>query len=362
MQNVLNQWNDVLLEAVRQVKPGPPMVARSIAIMYTSVYDSWASYDPVAKPTRPGIAKRPAAENTNANKETAIHYAAYRSLLDQFPTVSSMFVDKMNALGLNPADTSVDETTPVGVGNKSASQVLTFRHTDGSNQAGGYADTSNYVSVNPVINPLLETHVEDIPFPARWQGLTYLGTDIKPASPKFIAPHWGNVVPFALTSGSQFRPVPPLPLASQGFLEQAKHIIETQANLTATQQVTAEYWADGPKSELPPGHWTLFTAFVVDRDSMTLDQSVKLFFAVTNAIFDASIATWEAKRFYDYCRPITAIRYLFRGKYIKAWGGPGKGTIEIKGERWFSNSSFRGIYFRAQRLQYGWRCGIKKFY
>lgn len=67
---------------------------------------------------------------------------------------------------------------------------------------------------------------------------------------------------------------------------------------------------------------------------MTLDQSVKLFFAVTNAIFDASISTWEAKRFYDYCRPITAIRYLFRGKYIKAWGGPGKGTVEIKGENW----------------------------
>ncbi len=75
MQNVLIQWNDVLLEAVRQVKPGPPMVARSIAIMYTSIYDAWAAYDPVAKPTRPGITKRPAAENLNPNKETAIHYA-----------------------------------------------------------------------------------------------------------------------------------------------------------------------------------------------------------------------------------------------------------------------------------------------
>ncbi len=68
MQNVLIQWNDVLLEAVRQVKPGPPMVARSIAIMYTSIYDAWAAYDPVAKPTRPGITKRPAAENIMNNR------------------------------------------------------------------------------------------------------------------------------------------------------------------------------------------------------------------------------------------------------------------------------------------------------
>jgi hypothetical protein len=62
-----------------------------------------------------------------------------------------------------------------------------------------------------------------------------------------------------------------------------------------------------------------------------LDKKEKKIF---NAVLDASIAVWEAKRFYDYCQPITAIRHLFRGKTIKSWGGPGKGTVELQGENW----------------------------
>jgi hypothetical protein len=334
MQNVLIQWNELVLEAIRQTKPGPPMVARSIAIVYTSIYDAWAAYDSVAKPTRIGIAQRPVAENTTSNKETAIHYAAFKSLSDQFASVRSIFVEKMIALGLDPNNNSTALNTPIGVGNQAANLVLTFRQTDGSNESGNYADNTNYQSVNPVLNPLFESSVEDIPFPDRWQRLVYLTPDNRPASPQYIAPHWGNVIPFALTSGSQFRPSPPQLLTSQDFLDQAKHVINIQAHLTPTQKVIAEYWADGPRSELPPGHWCIFTSFVVERDNLNLDESVKIFFAVSNAIFDASIATWEAKRIYDYSRPITQIRYLFRGKTIKAWGGAGRGTIKINGEFW----------------------------
>jgi hypothetical protein len=334
MVNILIDWNEVLLEAIRQTKPGPPMVARSIAIVYTCIYDAWAAYDPVAKPTRSGIAQRPAAENTLDNKTTAIHYTAFRALSDQFPAVKKMFDDRMIALGLDPTNASMSTGTPIGVGNKAANLVLTFRHTDGANQDNNYADTSGYTTVNPPLNPFFATVSDDIPFPSRWQKLTYLTADSRPASPNFIAPHWGNVVPFALTSGSQFRPNPPQLLTAQGFLDQAKNIIDIQAQLTPLQKISAEYWADGPRSELHPGHWTIFTSFVAERDQLSLDDSVKLYFAVTNAVFDASIATWEAKRFYDYCRPITAIRHLFRGKTIKAWGGAGKGTVDIQGESW----------------------------
>jgi len=61
---------------------------------------------------------------------------------------------------------------------------------------------------------------------------------------------------------------------------------------------------------------------------------VKMFFVLSNAIFDAGIAAWDAKRAYDSVRPITAIPFLFRGKTIRAWGGPGKGTIAIDGAQW----------------------------
>src|SRR5581483_5010100 len=100
------------------------------------------------------------------------------------------------------------------------------------------------------------------------------------------------------------------------------------AALTDEQKMIAEYWADGPRSELPPGHWDLFAQFVSRRDRHAarehgLDLDVKLFFALTNAIHDAGICCWDNKRAFDSVRPITALRHLFRGRQVSAWGGPG---------------------------------------
>src|SRR5207249_8122547 len=129
-------------------------------------------------------------------------------------------------------------------------------------------------------------------------------------TPRFIAPHWGRVVPFAVTSDSQFRPPEvgnPFPFG--GYRVQAEHILDYSARLTDIQKAIAEYWADGPKSGLPPGHWMLFGQFVSRRDGHTLDQDVKLFFALANAVFDAGIVAWDCKRAYDYVRPVTAVHY-----------------------------------------------------
>ncbi len=332
MTNIVTEWNEVLLEAIRKTKPGPPMAARSIAIVHTSIYDAWAAYDATANQVTTHFSTTVA--NTPANLSISISYAAYRSLMDQFPREKDLFDKKMLELGLDISQNSTATSTALGVGNRAAKQVHTSRQNDGANEAGNYADTTGYVSVNKPINPLFATTVEEINDPERWQPLTYLNDEIRPATPGYIAAHWRNVTPFALTSAHQFLPAPPQKLLSQGFIDQAKHVVDIQANLTPRQKVMAEYWADGPKSEMPPGHWTIFTSFVVERDRMDLATTVKLFFAVTNAVFDASIAVWDAKRHYDYCRPITAIRHLYRGKTIKAWGGAGKGTVDIQGENW----------------------------
>ena len=334
MANLITQRNDLALAAIRSIKPGPPMAARSLGIAYKAIYDAWAAYDNVAKPVLSTVPRRPVLQRTVANREKAIGMAAYRTLTDQFPAAEPSFAAKLTSMGLTPADLSTGLNTPVGVGNVASTDVLNFHHADNSNQANGYADTSGYVPMNPPMSPLFPAGPSDIANPDHWQPLTYLTSEKVVATPKYIAPHWGNVKPFALTSGSQFRPSPPQSLLSQGFLNQALHIVQIQAQLTPVQKVIAEFWADGPNSELPPGHWTLFTSFVVDRDALDLDASVKLFFAVANAIADAAISTWEAKRFYDYVRPLTAIRHLFRGRPIQAWGGPGKGTVTIGGEAW----------------------------
>src|SRR5260370_32861003 len=59
-----------------------------------------------------------------------------------------------------------------------------------------------------------------------------------------------------------------------------------------------------------------------------------MFFVLTNAIFDASIVAWDAKRAFDSVRPATAICFLFHGQQIQSWGGPGKGTVTMDGKDW----------------------------
>ena len=59
-----------------------------------------------------------------------------------------------------------------------------------------------------------------------------------------------------------------------------------------------------------------------------------MFFAMHNASFDAGIVAWHVKRRYDGVRPITAIRYLKQGQMVYAWGGPGRPTEYIPGEKW----------------------------
>jgi hypothetical protein len=113
-----------------------------------------------------------------------------------------------------------------------------------------------------------------------------------------------------------------------------QEVINIQAKLTDRQKVIAEYWADGPSSEFPPGHWCTIAQYVSRQNGHTLDEDVRLFFLVANAVFDASIAAWTAKIEYDYVRPVTAIRYLKQGKRIRAWAGPGQGTQVIAGEAW----------------------------
>jgi hypothetical protein len=329
--NVVLQWSNMCLQAIRDTKPGPPMVARAIGIVHTCIYDAWAAFDSVAVGTRlGGSLRRPAAEHILDNKQQAISYAAYRALVDLFPTEVPLFDFMMAKLGYDPADSSTDTTTPTGIGNMAAQVVIEFRHHDGSNQLGdlhpgAYSDYTHY---KPVNTP------DVIRDPNHWQPLRVPNGLGGYVAQTYIGAHWGRVIPFALTAGSQFRPAPPPLYLSDAYVQEVKQIVQYSADLTDEQKVIAEYWADGPASELPPGHWCLFAHFVSARDHHDLDSDVKLFFLVGNAVFDAGIAAWDAKRAYDSVRPVTAIRYLFHVKIIKAWGGPYLGTQLIDGKNW----------------------------
>ena len=95
------------------------MVARALAITHTCMYDAWAAYDDRAVGTQlAGALRRPASERTEANKERAISYAAYRALVDVLPgDADSVYVPLMKKLGYDPKDKSTDIETPEGIGN-----------------------------------------------------------------------------------------------------------------------------------------------------------------------------------------------------------------------------------------------------
>ncbi|WP_370479183.1 FG-GAP-like repeat-containing protein [Tamlana flava] len=87
-------------------------------------------------------------------------------------------------------------------------------------------------------------------------------------------------------------------------------------------RVLAEFWADGPDSETPPGHWFTILNYVNDHELFTkrfqgqgdilpdLEWDVKAYFILGGTMHDVAITSWAIKGWYDYIRPISAIRYM----------------------------------------------------
>lgn len=328
-QNVVVLWNQAILTAIQNTRTSPPVAARALAIMHTCMFDAWATYDEVALGTRlGGSLRRPKIERTDANKEKAVSFAAYRALDDLFPGQRTANMDPlMHALGFNPSEASEDVRTPSGIGNNACRAVLDFRHGDGANQLGdlhpgAYSDYTGFTPANTA---------EVLNDQNRWQPLLVNGTP-----QRWLLPHWAMVTPFALTSGAQLRDVVladgPARYPSPGYWKQVFDVVDLSAHLGDREKVIAEYWADGASTVTPPGHWMVFAQHISSRDHHGLDQDIKFFFILANALMDASIAAWDAKRCTDLIRPVSVVRVLLSARQIQAWAGPGLGIRTIYGK------------------------------
>lgn len=341
---VVASWNEAALQAIRVTRPGPPMAARSLAVLHSAMYNAWTAYDAVALATvNDGLVRRPRAERSAANKARAMSYTAHAVLLDQFPSQKAALDSRLAALGFGRAAETSDAASAQHVASHCAAAMLEHCHRDGANQLGNltpsgvpYADYTGYVSLNAPLVVAQPGVAGAIAAPGNWQPLTYADASGALRTPGFLAACWDRVKPFALASASQFRPSGPALAGSPEFFAQAQRLVEILCKLTEREKVIAEYWSDGPSSELPPGHWCLFAQFVSARDRHNDDQDVKLFFALSNALFDAGIAAWDAKRAFNSARPISAIRYLMHGTSVSGYGlqGPAGGVGTIAGETW----------------------------
>ena len=356
--SIVVSWNQAAIEAIRhQDKPFPTVVSRSLFIVHQAMYEAYAAMDDraVGELVPPEIVA--AAEQLDPDDLAAVvDQAAYRALADQFEsyeTDTGTFASHLAAKGVEPADPGT--RSPQALGALIAQLVIDYRADDGSEQDRLYHEPDDldgytpyepghdagYGSWEPLLVPTGTIADSD--------GLP-IADPIVPDSfegQRFMTPHWALVEPYALSSADAHRPgPPPLPdsdepytdalghqsTSGEAFVTQMQQVVDLGASLTDEQKIAAEYWADGPSSESPPGHWNLFAQEVAFRDRHDLVDDIRMFHALNAALFDAGVATWDAKRFYDSVRPVTAIPQLF--DEIEGWAGPDLGTRTMSGENW----------------------------
>jgi membrane-associated phospholipid phosphatase len=285
--SIVTEWLDQAVPDVQDVASEPTVGSRFLAIFFTAIYDAWTAYDPTAIGVVSGAALKGEGGPANeANKREAISHAAYTVLRILVPQRRRALFERMVDLGYEPAAT----TKPAEIGRRAAAAVLARFRDDGANAVGDFADTTGFRPGQPAT-------------PSSWQPIDVLGYRQLP-----ITPQWSRVMPFALTRADQFHQPPPPAPGSAEWRQQIDILIKTSASLTDTQKAAAEYWGIWGMSPAP--QLIEITKFVSDTNDLRIDDDVKLFLVASNAIFDASIAAWEAKYTYDYIRPITAIRQL----------------------------------------------------
>jgi hypothetical protein len=383
--SIARVWDEEILNAIRIDLPHPPVHARNLFTFSSAMYDAWAAYDSKAtgyiyrqKHTATDVAgARREAISYAAYRILKERYALSRNAAK---TLAALDV-RMAVLGYDTNNISFDTVTAAGVGNAVAKAVSSFFIEDGSLQLVGYKDgllgQGGYAPFNP---PLISTGYGVVLWNVnRWQPLAITDAQSQNGIPveslqKFLGSQWKNVRPFALTrtnaGGPWIDPGPPPYLGGMGDAQYRNEVVQmvrlssqltpddgevidispaSRGNNTlgtndgsghplntvtglpyATNlvkrgdfaRVLAEFWADGPTSETPPGHWNTIANAVSDNPGFVkrmansgpvlddLEWDVKVYFALNSALHDAACAAWTLKRVYDGGRPISAIRMM----------------------------------------------------
>jgi hypothetical protein len=401
-------WNELTLHAVRQVLPQPTVHARNLFHVSAAMYDAWAAYDATATQ----VLVQEKVSGSSADQAIAVAYAANRVLRQRYANtvgnsdVLDCFQQGLQRSGLNPNQFSTTGNAAADVGNRIAQTILDNAIKDGANEVGNYTDTTDYVPSNPVLRP--EIPSLSLPNPSLWQPLLlqtpFTQNNIPQNGPQvFVTPHWRNVTPFSMQrTGELYHDPGAAPqhdspamqtwvvdvLQKQSLLDRSSQTMDTSpaslgnntlgtndghghganpiTNLPYTAilqersaywRTVAEYWADGPTSETPPGHWNVVVNTVRDHPDflgqwqgtgMTLsplEWDVKTYLVLNGALHDAAIAAWEIKRITNTARPISLVRFLEQRKKLPLVAGlieEKNGVVMVKSsaETWIPASEW----------------------
>lgn len=375
--SVARRWNEQLLASIRRDLPRPTVHARNLFHVSAAMWDAWAAYSPTAQPVF--VAARHTAADVAAARDEAVSYAAFRVLEHRYRGAigGAVSVACYRALltkqGYDPNDATTTGDSPRAVGNRIGKAIIDAHVNDGANEANDYADTTNFRAASPALSveSATRTPAADID---QWQPLdlaiaaTQNGIPLAAGVQGYIGAQWREVKPFALvraTPTSLYGDVGTPPRITPATMGWAVDVIRLSSRLTANAaetmdispgaygnnplgsnagtghpmnpvtgqpyapqvvplgdfaRVLAEFWADGPKSETPPGHWNVLANQASDHPRFTrqwkgqgpaldkLEWDVRLYLALNGAVHDAAIVAWEAKRAFTCSRPITIIR------------------------------------------------------
>jgi membrane-associated phospholipid phosphatase len=140
-----------------------------------------------------------------------------------------------------------------------------------------------------------------------WEGEIPVGrgmwfsSENPPAAP--VRPAWGLVRPWLMTSGSQLRPAPPPDVDSPAFARALDEVVQISRTRSPEQLRIVNFWADGPGSATPPGHWNQIAAELILAQPGSQLAAARVFAFLNMALMDAGIICWDAKYTYWLLRP-----------------------------------------------------------
>jgi membrane-associated phospholipid phosphatase len=275
--NVVVEWNRTLLSLVQTTGAQPATIqpTRDFAIMSAAVYDAVDAIDP----DHPQYLLHLTARR-GASQDAAAAQAAHDVLVAMFPTVTRT-LDHQLTTDLTAIPANRGRAAGIRVGARAASELWQIRMHDGS------AAT-----------------------PPAYQSTGAAG-DFRPTPPSFAQPvftQWAAVTPFALRSGSQFRPAAPAPLTSRAYAAAVGEVKrlgrDTSTSRTAERTTIANFWSAPIQN-----YWNAIAADVALARRDDVDTSARTFALLDLGLADATIAMYDAKYTYRLWRPITAIRH-----------------------------------------------------
>lgn len=274
--DAVTDWNRTALTLIANRSYSPPVASRALAMVSVAMSDAANAVDR----RYTGYAYNGSAQD--ADGRAAVSRAAYDVLKELFPNDATLLDAKLDA---SLAGLTAGKAVGESVGSAAANAILTRRLNDGWN-----ATAPAYTGGTA---------------PGQWR-------PTPGAYSPGLLPRWGEVTPFTMPSGAQFR-APDAPTLSS--IEYARDYAEVKALgaknstiRTADQSQIAQFWAAGGGTVTPPGMWNEIANGFIDKSNASLAENARNLAILNTTLADAAIACWDSKYAAAFWRPVTAIR------------------------------------------------------